>query len=135
MMMAKPAVKSFEDLDIFKRAREIAKEIYKITTKQHFSRDYALCNQIRRASISIMSNIAEGFERGTNPEFIKFLNIAKGSCAEVRAQLLIALDQNYINKDTCEKLTEECRIINGMIYNLISYLKESKYPGKKFKRP
>jgi four helix bundle protein len=92
-------------------------------------------DQIRRASVSIMSNIAEGFERGTNNEFIQFLFIAKGSCGEVRTQLTIAFDQKYIEESTYTNLVEQCRCISGMINNLIEYLKRSIFKGSKFKRP
>ena len=81
-----------------------------------------------------MSNIAEGFERGTNTEFIQFLFIAKGSCGEVRAQLGVALDQKYISEDVYRKLVDQCRRISGMLNNLIAYLKASRFKGSKFKR-
>ena len=80
-------IKRFEDIEGWKMARELTKEIYRVSSSGNFSRDYGLCNQIRKASVSIMSNIAEGFERGGNKEFCNFLSIAKGSAAEVRAQL------------------------------------------------
>ena len=82
-----------------------------------------------------MFNIAEGFERGTNAEFIQFLFIAKGSCGEVRAQLSIAFDQNYIEKNTYESLVDQYRRISGMTNNLIAYLKGARYKGTKHKKP
>jgi four helix bundle protein len=81
------AVKYFEDLEVWKSARTLTRKIYALTGKNAFSKDFGLCDQIRRASVSIMSNIAEGFERGGTQEFIQFLSIAKGSCGEVRCQL------------------------------------------------
>jgi four helix bundle protein len=81
-------VKSFEDLDIWKQARQLVQEIYRLTKTEKFSRDFDLRHQIQGATVSIMSNIAEGFERGGNQEFIQFLYIAKGSCGEVRSQTL-----------------------------------------------
>jgi len=92
-----------------------------------------LCDQIRRASISILSNIAEGFERGGNKEFIPFFYIAKGSCGEVRAQLYIAKDQNYITDEQFHDLTSQSLRISKMIAGFISYLKRSTYKGTKHK--
>ena len=82
-----------------------------------------------------MSNIAEGFERGTNAEFIQFLFIAKGSCGEVRAQTVVACDQRYIDQHTYETLVDQARRVSGMLSNLISYLKGSRYKGTKHKKP
>ena len=76
--------RSFEQMDVWKEPRELVKLIYRLTDKREFRKDFGLADQIRRAAISVMSNIAEGFERGTNTEFIHFLFIAKGSCGEVR---------------------------------------------------
>jgi len=84
------AVKYFEDLEVWKEARRLTNEIYGATRNDGFSKDFGLRDQIQRAAVSIMSNIAEGFERGGNQEFIQFLYIAKGSCGEVRAQLHVA---------------------------------------------
>ncbi|RLB03623.1 MAG: four helix bundle protein [Deltaproteobacteria bacterium] len=128
-------VESFEDLHVYEQARKLTNRIYEITREAPFSKDYGLVDQIRRASVSIMSNIAEGFERGTNTEFIQFLFIAKGSCGEVRAQLTIAHDQRYISKDTYQALVDSCRRISGMLSNLITYLKGSPYRGTKHKKP
>lgn len=123
----------FQDLEGWKMARKITKEIYEISKQEKFSRDFALCNQIRRASISILSNIAEGFERNGDKEFLQFLSIAKASCAEVHAQLYVALDQNYIDDkkfvETAEDLEETSRIIGG----LMKYLRQSDLRGSKFK--
>ena len=86
------AINSFEDLHVWQRARELVNLIYKITRHKTFSEDKGLVDQIRRASVSILSNISEGFERGSNVEFIQFLYIAKASCGEVRCQIIIAYD-------------------------------------------
>jgi four helix bundle protein len=129
-------VESFEDLNVYRQARDLTNKIYELTRQRFFARDYGLGDQIRRASVSIMSNIAEGFERGTNAEFIRFLFIAKGSCGEVRAQLAISFDQKYIaDENVYQSLVNQCRRISGMLSNLITYLKGSKFKGSKFKEP
>jgi four helix bundle protein len=126
-------IKKFEDLESWKVAREITKEIYRISKNDLFIRDYGLRDQICRASVSIMSNIAEGFERDGNKEFINFLSIAKGSSGEVRSQLYVALDQNYISENEFKvlygKTTQNSRLIAG----LMSYLKQSNIRGVKYK--
>ncbi len=125
---------SFEEIEAWKNAREITKQIYEISSSERFSRDFALVNQMRRAAISIVSNIAEGFERNGDKEFIQFLTIAKGSCGEVRAQLYVALDQQYLDDALFAqiklKLIETSRMISG----LIKYLKQSELKGSKFVR-
>lgn len=125
--------KSIEELLVWQRARELVNNVYSLTKKQNFRRDFSLVDQIRRATISVMSNIAEGYERGSNTEFIQFLYIAKASCGEVRTQLLIALDQGYINKEELEKAKELALKVSGMLSNFIAYLKRSKLKGDKYK--
>ena len=116
-------VERFEDLNVWKLARELVVEIYKITSNDNFKKDFGLTNQIQRASVSVLSNIAEGFERGSNKEFIRFLYISKGSLGEVRAQLYVAIDLGYITGDIFDHMSEKVKKISGMISNLISYLK------------
>jgi four helix bundle protein len=128
-------VQGFENLNVYKQTRVLTNKIYELTRQNHFAKDYGLTDQIRRASVSIMSNIAEGFERGSNQELIQFLYIAKASCGEVRAQLTIAYDQKYINEENYKQLTNQSRLISGMLGNLITYIKGSKFRGSKFKRP
>ena len=125
-------VKNFEDLEIWKSARGLTKEIYRITSDQRFSKDFRFRDQIRSASISIMSNVAEGFERGGNQEFIQFLYIAKGSCGEVRSLLYVALDESYVLQKKCEELTQSFKRLSIMISNLIDYLKRSGLKGPKY---
>ena len=125
-------VKNFEDLEIWKDARLLTRGIYQLTKDLKFSKDFALRDQIRRAAVSIMSNIAEGFERGGNQEFIQFLYVAKASCGEVRSQLYVAVDQSYIAQKDCEELTKSFRRLSIMISNLIDYLKRSGMKGSKF---
>ena len=95
-------VKNFEDLEIWKDARRLTKAIYRMTKDGGFAKDFALRDQIRRAAVSVMSNIAEGFERGGNQEFIQFLHVAKASCGEVRSHLYVALDQSYVDQKDCD---------------------------------
>lgn len=125
----------FEELHVYQRARELTNRVYEATRDGDFARDFGLVNQIRRASVSIMSNVAEGFERGTNAEFVQFLYIAKGSCGEVRAQLSIAFDQKYISSTDCNDLTDRCRRISGMLSNLINYLRQPQFAGRRVPKP
>jgi len=127
-------INHFEDLEVWKLSRELTSEIYEITNGKLFCRDYGLKDQIRRAAVSIMSNIAEGYERGGNQELIHFLSIAKGSSGEVRCHIYIAGDQEYINKDKCDVLIDKCLKLSIMINNFIKYLKKSPYKGERFKK-
>jgi four helix bundle protein len=129
------AAETFEELHTYQRARELANAIYAITRGNDFARDFGLVDQIRRAAVSILSNIAEGFERGSKTEFIQFLYIAKGSCGEVRAQLQIAQDQNYLRHNEYQRLYDLCKQISGMISNFIAHLQKSDYQGEKISRP
>jgi four helix bundle protein len=111
-------IERFEDLIAWKKARELTREIYQTTRKDAFVRDFGLSGQLQRAAVSIMSNIAEGFERGGRAEFHQFLSMAKGSCAEVRSELYVAFDINYIDQDTFKgllnKAEEVGRIVGGL---------------------
>ncbi len=111
-------VTRFEDLAGWRKARGLASAIYRITGYEPFMWDFGLRNQIQRAAVSVMSNIAEGFERYSNREFAHYLSIARGSLAEVRSQLYVALDMNYIGQDEFESLKEDCleiqRILGGL---------------------
>ena len=106
--------------------------VYGLTRKAEFSRDFSLVDQIRRASASVMSNIAEGFERGSNTEFIQYLYIAKGSAGETRTQLYIAMDQGYISKEEFRSAEALSRDVSGQISGFIDYLKGSRLKGEKF---
>ena len=128
------AATSFEDLHIFQRARELTNTVYSLTRRASFSRDRGLMDQIRRASVSVMSNIAEGFERGAKAEFIQFLYIAKGSCGEVRAQLQVARDQRYLEEADYMSARDLARRASGMISNFIAHLQKTEYQGEKFSR-
>jgi four helix bundle protein len=111
-------IEKFEDLIAWQKARELTRDIYKITKDGELSKDFGLRDQVRRSSVSVMSNVAEGFERGGRAEFHQFLVIAKGSCAELRSQLYVALDADYIDKETftdLESLAKETsRLIGGL---------------------
>ncbi len=126
-------IERFEDIEGWKLARQVTNRIYDVSATGAFSRDFTLVNQIRRASISILSNIAEGFERDGNKEFLQFLSIAKGSCGEVRSQLYIASDRGYIDESTFNEigtmLIETSRTISG----LMKYLHQADERGRKFK--
>ena len=108
----------FEDLIAWQKARGLTAAVYGTTATGHFSKDFGLREQIRRAAVSTMSNIAEGFERGSAAEFSRFLSIAKASCAELRSQLYVALDVGYLTEDAFNSLIaqadEVARIIGGL---------------------
>jgi four helix bundle protein len=114
----KEKIERFEDLIAWQKARQLTRHIYSITRVGEFSKDFGLRDQIRRASVSVMSNVAEGFDRGGRAEFHRFLVIAKGSCAEVRSQLYVAFDAGYIDKEVFTKLSsntvEVSRIVGGL---------------------
>lgn len=128
-------IERFEDIIAWKKSRELNKLIYQASLKHPFVKDFALVDQIRRSSISILSNIAEGFERKGIHEFIHFLNIAKVSCAELRAQLYIASDLEYISVENANELISQATTISKMISGLMNYLEGSKSDGNKFHEP
>jgi four helix bundle protein len=111
-------IEKFEDFIAWQKARKLTRDIYRTTNLPKFSRDFGLKDQIRRAAVSVMSNIAEGFERGRASEFHQFLSIAKGSCAELRSQLYAALDAEYLNDDQFMVLmydaNETAQVIGGL---------------------
>ena len=117
--------KRFEDLEVWQGARDAVNAVYKASSNGAFVRDYALRDQIRRAAVSIPSNIAEGFSRHSNKEFIQFLFISKGSTAEVQSQLYIAFDQGYISQEAFDKIYGQIEVVAKQLSRLITYLKES----------
>jgi four helix bundle protein len=125
-------IEHFEDLQIWKEARRLTKEIYRLTSGSKFSRDFGLRDQIQRAAVSVMSNIAEGFERGGNQEFAQFLYVAKGSCGELRSQLYVAVDQAYVSANESEGLLISLKRLSSMIGSLINHLKRSGMKGAKY---
>lgn len=116
-------ISHFEDIMAWKRARELVKKVYQATNRKAFSQDYGLRDQIRRASVSIVSNIAEGFSRQTDREFIQFLYMAKGSASEVQSQLYVASDLDYLGKEEFSKLYNDADEVAKLISGFIRYLK------------
>ena len=124
----------FEDIESWQLARELTKFIYNAVKERAFSKDYGLRDQICRASLSVMSNIAEGFNSGSNREFARFLSYGQRSCAEVQSQLYVALDQKYIVKDDFHQIYELAAKTSSKIGAFIKYLKKSP-KNKKGLRP
>ncbi|MBA7605238.1 hypothetical protein ES703_12368 [subsurface metagenome] len=119
-------IKRFEDIKAWQKSRELVKEIYYITNNKKFMKDWSLKEQVRRAAVSIISNIAEGFSRQTDKEFIQFLYIAKGSASEIQSHLYLSLDLGYLSKEEFKKVYIETEEISKMIPGFIRYLKDSK---------
>jgi four helix bundle protein len=128
-------VRQFEELICWQKARQLAREIYAETSKNlKFKKDKGLRDQIQRAAVSVMSNIAEGFERGTKLEMLNFLFIARGSCGEVRAQLYVALDVGYLSEERFKSLKFRAEECSRMIYSFIQSLKVSRFQGLQYKQ-
>ena len=126
-------IEKFEDLDIWKLSRKLCDDVYKIIQNTDLKTNWKLKDQIDGSSGSVMDNIAEGFERGGNKEFIYFLSIAKASCGETKSQLYRCYDRKFIDETEFNRLKENCKIINGKIGAFINYLKKTEYKGHKFK--
>jgi four helix bundle protein len=124
---------SFEEIEAWQKARELTRKIYTATNRGSFAKDFGLRDQIRRASVSVMSNIAEGYERSGTGEFNHFLAIAKGSAGEVRSQLYIAADQSYIDQETFRHLINLATETARMIAGLMNYLRATQLKGTKYK--
>jgi len=122
----------FEDLEIWKNARELCRLVYEITATEPFNKDFRFRDQIRASSGSIMDNIAEGFEKGGNKEFLQFLSIAKGSCGETRSQSYRAFDFGYTTQDILDQLLDKTINISRQISSFMAYLKKSNYKGSKY---
>jgi four helix bundle protein len=111
-------VERFEDLIAWQKARVLTKMIYAMTKRAEFARDFGLSNQIQRAAVSVMSNIAEGFERSGRAEFNQFLAVAKASCAEVRSQLYVALDIGYLTESEFQALKVQAEEVSRILSRL-----------------
>ena len=126
-------IERFEELLSWQKARELSRLVYSVSKNGAFAKDLGLRSQMRSASISILSNIAEGFERGGDKEFIHFLSTAKGSCGEVRAQLYAAFDQQYLTADQFNELYSKTVEVSRLISGFMTYLRRSELRGNKFK--
>ena len=124
-------IERFEKLIAWQKARELTQAIYEVTRQGAFAKDFGLSSQIQRAAVSIMSNIAEGFERGGRGEFHQFLSTAKASCAEVRSQLYVALDVGYLEQSTFEKLLEQAEEVGRIVGGLRVSVDRQRKDGRK----
>ena len=125
-------IRRFEDLETFQRARELCRKIYTITETEPFRHDLRFVQQIRAAAGSVMDNIAEGYERNGNKEFVNFLYIAKGSCGEVRSQLIRANDIGFIDDSTFHQLYDDALEVGRKIYYLSETIRRTGNPGNKY---
>ena len=117
-----PTYSCFEDLPVWQSAKKLAIEVYRATSRPEFRADYVLVRQARAAALSVSSNIAEGFERGTTAQEIHFLGVARGSCGELRSQLSIAAELKYLNDAEYQDLHERCITTSSQITGFIAYL-------------
>jgi four helix bundle protein len=116
--------KRFEETEVWRSARELVRAIYAVSGSRSFSTDFALRSQIRRAAVSIASNIAEGFDSQSNPSLCRYFSSAKGSAAEVRAQLYIALDLGYVSESDLANLISICESVSRQLTGFIAYLRK-----------
>ena len=126
-------IEKFEDIKSWQEARELNRIMGNLIDDDRFKKNYRLISQIEGSAGSVMDNIAEGFERGGNKEFMQFLYIAKGSCGELRSQLYRAIDRNYISEKEFDAITSQTIVISKLIQKLINYLNNSDYKGNKYK--
>ncbi len=123
----------FENLEVWIDARCLSKQIYELSSHGPLKRDFSLKNQIRRSCISVVSNIAEGYERGGDKEFHQFLSLAKSSAGEIRAQLFMCLDLGYLTEEEFDELRKKTLSISRQLSGLMKYIKQSDYEGSKYK--
>jgi four helix bundle protein len=128
-----PTFRRFDEIEAWQKSRKLTQVVYGFSGQGSFAKDFGLRDQIRRAAVSIMANIAEGFERDGTGEFIQFLAIAKGSCAEVLSHAYVALDQGFITKEDFDDLFARTSEVGRMIAALMLYLRKSRTKGLKFK--
>ena len=127
------SIQRFEEIEAWKKGRELTQRIYQVTAKTDFARDFTLKDQIKRAAILITSNIAEGFERGGNREFIQFLTIAKGSASGLKSQLYTAMEAGYLTKAEFAELYELAHSTLLLLGGFVKYLQQSELRGRKFR--
>jgi four helix bundle protein len=127
-------IRQYEEIDAWRKARALTVAVYRASGTGEFARDFGLKDQIRRASVSVMSNIAEGFERDGTKEFLQFLSLAKASSGEVRSQLYVALDVGYVSRDEFESLRGLATDVSKMIRGFISYLSDCEIRGSKYQK-
>ena len=128
-----PSFKTFKGIEAWQEARELTKNIYSVSTDGSFAKDFGLRDQVHRACVSIMANIAEGHERSGTGEFVQFLSMAKGSAGEVESHLFVAFDLGYIDKSTFDRLSSATAKTARLIGALIQYLRKSGIKGGKYK--
>ena len=128
-------IRKFTEIKAWQLGRELARDVYAITKVGAFAKDFGFRDQIQRAVVSINSNIAEGFERDSNPEFVKFLGYAKGSAGEVVLQLVTAHDIGYVNDDAYERLTQKLELVSVMLARLRARILSSEHSGLRWKPP
>lgn len=131
---ARARVRRFEDLKVWQTARELVRGVYRASTAQKLATDYALQNQMKRAAVSIVSNVAEGFERGTRKQQIEACYLAKGSAGELRAQIIVAHDTGLLDQEAFSWLHDRCEKCSGQLQLYIRHLRATRqaYPGPKF---
>jgi four helix bundle protein len=123
----------FEDIEAWQSARTIARDVYRVTNEGAFVRDFGLRDQIRRAAVSVMANIAEGFGRGGNREFAQFLGTARGSAAELRSHLYVAIDAGLIAEPVAAEIMAKANRVEGQLTGLITYLSKSDMRGSRLR--
>ena len=128
----KGPIKTFHDLEAWQKARELVDGVYQITAEGRLGRDFILKDQMRRSALSAMANIAEGFERDGNREFLHFLSMAKASCGELRSHLFVGLDRGCLTREQFNTLTEDASRVARIIGGLMRYLRQSEWKGQKF---
>ena len=126
-------ITKFEDIEAWQKGRQLKQALYRHSKRGEFSKDFALRDQIRRAAMSVTANIAEGFERGGNREFIQFLSTSKGSCGEVQDHLYTAVDEKYIAKEEFQILYAQAAEVGRLIGGFMNYLQGSEIRGPKFR--
>jgi four helix bundle protein len=128
-----PTINRFEDIEAWQKGRELTRLLYQVTADPRFDRDRSLRDQLRRASVSILSNIAEGFERGGNREFRQFLSQAKGSSGGIKVQLYVALDAKMISEEQFDDLYSLATDVGRLVGGFVRYLSDSEIKGPKYR--